>query len=270
MSDAFWSLVTPILEGAPNFRHIGGWPVADGGTVRPGRVFRSEVLTRLTAADLEKIAGFDIRLIFDLRLPEERARDVNRWPEGRPVETLVVENRDELADAQTARWRDLVYDGQFNRERARNMMFDLYRRMPRVLANDVALLFERLDTPEPPVVLVHCTGGKDRTGIVCALLLWSLGVSMADIQTDYLYSRRPEALERLIASRLSRFPGELSPEVREALLAFASVMPEYLEAAFEQVRADFGSIDAFLEQACRLDPARRARLRASLVDSRET
>jgi protein-tyrosine phosphatase len=253
------------LDGAPNFRDIGGYAAADGGYLRSKRVFRSDVLSRLTDADLAKIAGLDIRLVFDLRLPGERRKEQNRWPDGHRVETISFDERADLVDAQVSRWQDLLRTDQLEPEGARELMIGVYRRMPRALAVDLAVLFKRLDGPACPPMLVHCTGGKDRSGFVCAMLLWSLGVPIDAIVADYLVSAQRLAPERFVAERLSASGERPSARQRAALMMFAMTDAAYLAAAFDQVCTDFGAVDAYLETACGLDVERKTRLRSTLV-----
>jgi protein-tyrosine phosphatase len=234
--------------------------------VRHGKLFRSDVLSQLTDPDLDKLAPLGIRLVMDLRMPEERHKEQNRWPAGHPVDTVTFDARPAMAEAQATRWRDLVAAGQLSGKEARGMMFGVYRRMPRSLASDLTVLFERLDTQEPPTTLIHCTAGKDRSGFVCAMLLWSLGVPMETILEDYLITGQRRPPERFAAERLAGLVDTLTEEGFAVLKAFAMVDEDYLATAFEQIRADFGSVDAYLEALCGLDGARRERLRAKLID----
>lgn len=253
-----------FLKGAPNFRDLGGHATVDGARVRHGRVFRSDVLSRLTDADLGRLAGLGIGLVFDLRLPAERRREQNRWPAGGPVETVSFDDRPEMADAQASRWQELLAAGELDHDGARQMMFGVYRRMPQALALDLAILFERLDAPAPPPVLIHCTGGKDRSGFVCAMLLRALDVPMETIVADYLVSGQRRPPEHFAAERLAAGK-PLTGRTAEVLKAFATVDAGYLASAFEQIDGDFGSADAYLQQACALDAERKRRLRATLL-----
>lgn len=267
MASAVPHQAVPYLDGAPNFRDLGGYAAAGGGLVRHGRVFRSEVLSRLTGRDLSKLAELDIGLVFDLRLPAERRKEQNRWPVGGTVETVSFDERPELADAQATRWAELLAAWELDASGAREMMLGVYRRMPKALAPDLAVLFERLDAPAPPAMLVHCTGGKDRSGFVCAMLLWSLGVPLETIVAHYLVTGQRRPPERFVKERLSGFADEVLARKVEVLRAIAGVDGEYLAAAFEQINRDFGSVDRYLETACRLDAARKARLQSTLLEN---
>lgn len=254
------------LEGAPNFRDLGGYAVPGQGHVRHGQIFRSDVLSRLTDPDLEKLAPLGIRLVMDLRMPEERNRECNRWPAGHEVDTVTFDARPAMVAAQSTRWRDLVAAGELSGEEAQDMMFQVYRRMHHALAEDLTVLFQRLDTPAPPHTLIHCTAGKDRSGFVCAMLLWSLGVPMEAIVEDYLITGQRRPPELFIAERLVGLADKLTAAGTQALRAFAMVNQDYLAAAFEAVTAEFGTVDKYLESRCGLDGARRERLRAHLID----
>jgi protein-tyrosine phosphatase len=256
-----------LLEGAPNFRDLGGYAVAGGGRILHGRVFRSEVLIHATDADLERIAGLGISLVLDLRLPDERRKERNRWPAGPAPETLVFDDRPAMADAQAAQWVRHLADGKLDAAGAKDMMTGVYRRMPEALAGDVARLVERLAAPAPPPMLVHCMGGKDRTGFVCAMLLWGLGVPWDTIVADYLETGKRRPPERFAAERLSARVDDLSPRALEVLTVMSGVDPDYLEAAFATARAAFGSVDGYLEDRCGLTADRKARLRKALIEA---
>ena len=111
-------------------------------------------------------------------------------------------------------------------------------------------LFAALATPAQVPLLFHCSAGKDRTGFGAALLLTALGVAWAHVLEDYL------ATNRLWRREIARH-FDLPPPVKEALL---SVHESLLTAAFDAARAEYGSIDAYLEQAIGLDQPARAAL----------
>jgi protein-tyrosine phosphatase len=124
---------------------------------------------------------------------------------------------------------------------------------------------ERLLSGGAPM-LVHCSAGKDRTGFVIAMLLYSLEVPEELIREDYLASRHwPGAVHHRasLAARLGRFmPAE---EIEAAVDTVIDVRDVYLDAALGALRRDFGSVERYLERAAGLDAARLERLRERLL-----
>jgi protein-tyrosine phosphatase len=254
------------LEGAPNFRDLGGYRAADGRRVRHAQLFRSEALASLTDADLTQVAALEIGLVYDLRGAEERARASNRWPLGRVVETLSGLESVELDAVAFFGWRERIGDPSFDADAAREWMRTAYAAMPRLFAGVLVSLFDRLNTAAPPVTLIHCTAGKDRTGYVSAMLLLALGVSRDDVLQDYLLTRlrRPpmQLLEALLGhGRLRAY----SPPAQAALACMADVREDYLATAFGATERDFGSVEEYFSQACGFGRAQREQLRARLL-----
>jgi protein-tyrosine phosphatase len=117
-------------------------------------------------------------------------------------------------------------------------------------------MFDLLLHEEPAPLLLHCTAGKDRTGVAAMLLLAALGVEEEVIHHDYLATNR-------LWRRDAEVSAGLPPVVADTLL---SVQPAFLEAAYEAIHSGWGSIDAYLHQQLGLDDARMAVLRARLVE----
>lgn len=258
-----------LLEAAPNFRDFGGYATSDHRRVRRRRLFRSELLLDLGERDLATLADLDIGLVCDLRSPGERNKLSNQWPTDAPFELLALDLGAELSAVQPDKWSRKLADPAFDATRAHAALAENYRRMPASYAGDLRALFERLATPDARPMLVHCAAGKDRTGFVVSMLLSALGVPHATIVEDYLATQGRYTYERLVSTRLLLVlhVDGLPPHAEKALRVLASVHLEFLEAAFERIRQDYGSVDAYLEKACGLTPARRDALRNALLET---
>ena len=233
------------LSGAPNFRDLGGYATISGRTVRRHRLFRSDHLGALDAADLETVAGtlgHSLR-VFDLRGVQERETAGCAIPgatvHSLPIEPTIVQKLGELIAAG----RQLTEDDTVA------LMQDTYRGFVRGNTPRFAALFTHLLDPHEAPVVFHCTAGKDRTGFAAALLLRALDVPQDIVMHDYLYTN-----ERL-AGRLH--PGTLPTHVASVLW---SVRPEFLHAAFDAVQRDFGSLDGYLREGLGLGGPERERL----------
>lgn len=252
------------LEGAPNFRDLGGLWTGDGRTVRCGVLFRSEALATLTDRDLDTLARLRIALACDLRTARERERHASRWP---PHATPAVLELDILSDARNlsrASLRELLTEP--SGASARAWMLRNYASMPTAFSTGVRRLVSRIVDHEQLPLLVHCAAGKDRTGFVCSLLLLAVGVPREAVMHDYLASDRHFDRGRLAdvmadIAQLTPEDGPPSPRAIEAMMGRA----EYLEVALETIDRDHGGVEQYLERHGGLDAPRRSRLRELLT-----
>jgi len=247
------------LQKVVNFRDIGGYGTGDGRTVRWGLVFRSGDLSRLNGRDEANLQQLGVRSVCDLRSGEEISRHPDRLPPGMRYWPLSVANM-----TGRARWRAL-HATLFRREALHELMLEGYTRV--MVDENVAavghifhLLAERQNLP----LLVHCAAGKDRTGVVIALLLYTLGVSDEVIMADYtmsnLYYRQFKAALEPDIKRL-RPLGITADELHAVLI----VRPSMLRATFAHIRREYGSVLAYLRAAAGVDDAVVTAVRQNLL-----
>lgn len=155
------------LDGTRNTRGLGGLPAA-GGTVASGRLIRSGALCFASRADAEKLLGMGLKTILELRLDSEITRDG-------PDKAYLT------APLQKLHW-PMANSHGLGRE-----AYESYLEDNRPLIRD---FFALLAKPDTYPLLFHCSAGKDRTGILTALLLESLGTPREVILDDYIHSRR--------------------------------------------------------------------------------
>jgi protein-tyrosine phosphatase len=240
------------LEGGSNFRDLGGYRTADGRIVRRGAVFRSAHLGALTDADRTALAGLGMRTVVDLRGVNEAAETPHRIEGtgarivGAHIEPGIGEKiRLSIADGTATPFLMMQYLG------------DHYRDYPRRCAPGFRTLFATLSDGRHRPVVFHCTAGKDRTGFASALLLTLLGVPWETVVEDYLRTNE------FWIGHVGRYP-ELDIDTRAAII---EARRPYLEAAFEVLRADFGSAEAFAQKALGLDGAACERLQTELLEN---
>jgi len=167
------------FEGCFNFRDIGGYPAEDGRTVRWHRYYRGGRQDRMTAADLQHLAKLGIKTQIDLRRPDEAASQ-GRGPLsdlGAGYHNLAV-----IPEGGSDRLSQLVGDTAISGKRYLAYLDfgpEVWIQMFRLFANAA-------DHP----VFIHCTAGKDRTGVSTAFLLSVLGVDRKIIEADYLLTNR--------------------------------------------------------------------------------
>jgi protein-tyrosine phosphatase len=237
------------LEGASNFRDLGGYPTADGRIVRWRRIFRSNHLGHLTAADIDVVRGLGVRSAFDFRGLDERAAAMcgieDITVHSLPIEPTVV-----------AALRARLAAGSLSADDALEIMRESYRNYVRLNTHSFRALFAHLLDDHAPLV-IHCTAGKDRTGFACALVLHALGVPDEFIADDYLltnrfYRRDPSAST------------DLPENVRQAI---GSVEASFLAAGFDAIRTDYGDLDSYLRDGLALGVGERTSLRERYLQS---
>jgi protein-tyrosine phosphatase len=253
------------LTGGRNFRDTGGYATADGCRVRRGMVFRSGAMAYLTNADHAHLRTRGIRLICDLRTAKERNNEPNNWPDT-SVKTLSWEY-----DPSIISLREFRSAREFTADSSRDAMTALYRRMPRAFSTVYADVFRALADDDLPAV-IHCSAGKDRTGLASALILLSLGVQTSDVMNDYTLTERLIDLEHLIFAHQQgsigmdedhSFLSKLGPDVRRPLVSSPAA---YLEAALKQIRLDHGSVEGYIHDGMGIAPEVLQRLRTRLLE----
>lgn len=226
------------LQGATNFRDLGGYPGHGGRPLRWRRLFRSDHLAGLTEADHAALAGLGLARSFDFRGVDERAATPYQLPG-------VVQHPLSIEPTVVQRMQDMVAAGQqLTASVAVDLMQDLYRALVNDQAHRFAELFEQLLAAEAPVVF-HCTAGKDRTGFAAALILSALGVPRDLVVQDYLLTNQ----------YFRHAPPTDSDTPAEALAVLWRVEPGFLDAALQVVDTDHGGIERYLRQRLGLSPS---------------
>ncbi|MDQ1154535.1 tyrosine-protein phosphatase [Brevundimonas sp. SORGH_AS_0993] len=250
------------FERIDNVRDYGDYDTAAGRRIRSGLLLRSAHHARATDADLARLKAMDVRTIVDLRRPGERRDQPSRRYDGFAGRVIEggVDDGVEAPHLTFLKTQDLTPDS------GRRFMTRTYRALPFDAAHlDVFGRYFRALGEAEGAVLIHCAAGKDRTGVLAALTHHLLGVGRDDLIADYLLTNTAVDLPGrapAIAKQLHALTGRLASE--DALVAFLGVEPVYLEAAFEAIQTDFGSIDAYLERALNVDGALRDRIVARL------
>jgi protein-tyrosine phosphatase len=251
------------LEGAHNFRDVGGYQTEDGRRVRWGLFYRSDDLSALTDADLAQLHGLGLKLVCDFRSPEEKAEEPDRLPAERTPELVELPIFDE--SFSPVAFREKITSGTLGDTDLRRMLVEGNRMFATRYAPQYAAMFERLTQPDQLPALVHCTAGKDRTGFAAAVLLRTLGVPLETVYEDFLLTNHYTAreIERTlwIIRLVSMF--RTDPEQVRPVLG---VERAYLEAAFGAVDERYGSFDAYRRDALGLDDAETAAFRGLALE----
>ncbi len=237
------------VEGCNNFRDLGGYPTANGQTLRWRALFRADGLHHLTPRGIATLRDeLGIREVIDLRSSGEIALD------GRG-----------LLDEEEIRIHHVpLFDGEITTEQRQQAddftLGDRYVMLLRFAPGPIARVVETLAAADAPAVF-HCAAGKDRTGVLSAVILGALGVRDELIVADYAATREglDAVIERLMQSEGYReMFAALPPDTLHA-------EPETMLALLDRVRQDHGSMRGYLQQAG-VDDGVVERLAARLLD----
>lgn len=238
-----------VLQGPINFRDLGGYRTADGRQVRWGRVFRSDLLTDLSDADLRVMQSLGLRTVCDLRADSEREQKPDREIPGATAYAIGFMPRG--GEALMAGARTLSVEQVVTR------VTSIYQDFVLTRSAHFAHLFRLLLEAEALPLLFHCASGRDRTGTAAALLLSALGVPRAVIAQDYALS---DEYRRDIRFQLG---DGIAPEV---MAAVTRSHPAYLAAVFELIDQRWGSTESYLREALGLTDGLRLRLHDLLLE----
>ncbi len=250
------------LEGAANFRDLGGYATEDGHHVKWGLVYRSNHLANLTAADYAYLNALGIRLVCDLRTDGERKRSPTVW----------VGRAPEIMPASVLKDTDVVLTPDRLRQiadpNAPNGLNASYERMIAEFPEEYGKVLRRIAHGDLPSI-THCTAGKDRTGVFSAMLLTVLGVPREVVIDDYMltgtYMLTPEAMQRA-AVDWQKLTGSAEPPDAAILRGVYTMHREAMTSTFDAIARLYGSFDTFVRQALGLSEADLMALRMRLLE----
>lgn len=254
------------IDGLYNFRDTGGLPLKDGGSSRDGVLFRSAALNGLTNAGLAQFAATDIGVVVDFRTPAERDAAPDRLPDSRDFDMVQLSI---LQGAMGEQIKQFTTSGVTPSPEQITAALDqipelgdLYTGMLATAAEsfaDVARLIAASHDDAPTAVIVHCTAGKDRTGVATALMLDAVGVERSAVVADYAQSEQNLAgpwADGMLHT-ITQFGVPITPKLRTVA---TGTPPEAIEQALAWTDARGGSADYLVSgglTAAELDALRR-------------
>lgn len=246
------------LQGTCNFRDLGGFKTVDGKTVRWGKLFRSDDLSKLNKKDIVYLENLGLKTVIDFRC----AGEFTKYPD------MLIQGvtRVSLPALSYSGFEDLEKllagpPGKAIIDYTTQLIIDsgaqkAFSEMLKILAQSSSFPLD-----------MHCTGGKDRTGVGVAIVLLALGVPEQTVIEDYILSegyRETENQKVIEAMKMKSFlDTDYKCEVFKYVLA---ARPEYLEAALGGMRKQYGSIDAYLKTGLGLSKQRKEILRQLLLE----
>ena len=248
------------LEGAHNFRDLGGYTTSDGRTTKWGMIYRSSDLSELTDRDLAYLQRLHIKQVVDFRSDSERAEAPDRVPEG---SQLVIRKVD-VAGTDIRQTIEDIMRGD-NDTALQDFLIDANR--------DFAIQFtpvykdwmHSLTRPDALPQVYHCTAGKDRTGFATAILLLTLGVPEETVINDYLLTNTysAEHIEDMLFKIKLMSLGQADVVALRSLLGVEEI---YLRTALTTIKETYGSFDLYLDRELGIDEATRNALKQIFLE----
>jgi protein-tyrosine phosphatase len=220
------------LAGTYNLRDVGGYPTEDGRRTRWRTLFRSDSLHRLAESEQATLLGMGLRSVVDLRYERELAEAPNVFATSSGVRYL---NLPLLPGPSEAR-REVDYPS----------LEEVYRRIVDTRSAELATIVRALAAPSALPAVLHCTAGKDRTGVVVALVLRLVGVDLETITADYTATEACLAGEFMVNFRRDTEARGIDWQSYQPLLGCP---PEFMLRFLEYVDETHGGIHEYLSRA---------------------
>ncbi|OIW30671.1 hypothetical protein CONLIGDRAFT_287682 [Coniochaeta ligniaria NRRL 30616] len=293
------ALLPPFIAvpGLPNLRDIGGQPVAspslgqrEEGTqrgqqlgkkmIRRGVVYRSSEPSKVSDEGISMLTeDLGITHVFDLRSKVEIDRahgktlaadwQPREWPGSKRLFVPVFLDRDYSPEALAVRF------GQYSHHSTEGFVMAYSSILTSAADPDhpyapFRTILNHLASPDPSPMLVHCTAGKDRTGVICALILSLCGVDDETVAQEYeltqlgLAARKDEFVAHLL-NVAEAMNIESIKHNREAAERMVGASKDSMLATLAMIREEYGSVEGYVVDRCRVTPAAVDQIRKNLV-----
>ncbi|MBC1984701.1 tyrosine-protein phosphatase [Listeria booriae] len=248
------------LEGCFNFRDLGGYVNTAGKTVRWGKLYRSSLLTNITEKDKDTLEKLGVSWICDLRSTSEIA--------AKPTPALAhIKNRHiPIGTAKNESTESQKIDIPDDHRVYEPLMGESYRVFVQSKDGFREIFNDIIEKEEVPF-LFHCTAGKDRTGVLGALLLKLLDVPENTILADYeLTNQYADNILGEMQGLVNSFSNSERKIDLENFRPMAEARPAYLEIAFDEMQKEYGSVDAYLEKGIGITPSEKAKFQTMMLE----
>jgi protein-tyrosine phosphatase len=211
---------------------MGGYPVTNG-TIRWKALIRSDNTAQLNLASRKALIDYGVRTVIDLRFQQELMMEPSPF-------MAASDHNPDFYNIPMDEDQDLVWPPR--NQTPAELMSDLYRRMLEANRGHIAAVITRMAESQPGGILFNCYAGKDRTGLIAAMVLGILGASTETIIYDYALTT-PELL-KIREKRLGSLT--LSPDKRAYFNIIWSSQPETMRLTLDYLDQRYGGIQGFL------------------------
>ena len=252
------------FQGIANFRDLGGYQTGAGKRVKWGALYRAGTFANASDADLRNLQQLNLVTFIDFRSSGEKEEEPNRLPDPKGFNVVEIPTLDDGNKALVGEVMARIESGNFDGFDPNLAMLKANRQFASEFTPQFRQFIHTVLEADGAPVLWNCSAGKDRTGFAAAILLRILGISQDAVIQDYMASK-----EHALAARRSQllllrlFKGE---EAADKLAIMMGVEQAWLEAAFAEIDARWGSFDNYVSAGLELSSADVARLRSNLLE----
>lgn len=235
------------MESIHNFRDFGGYQTRNGSIVKKRLLYRSGSMAKASVNDLKKLSTLGIKTIIDLRTHQERHKNPDPIPKNSTMKSIHIPIKVRMHNESGFIWQLL----SFRFGKARKIDFHAaVREMYQEYVSDFTLEFSKIlkltsESSNLPI-LIHCTGGKDRTGFACCLIQLALDIPFETVLQDYLKTNSfLQEVKDEFKKKLKRF--SVLGLSTEKLAPLFEARKEFLETAYEKIISDFGAVNDYIQ-----------------------
>ena len=240
-----------------NVRDLGGMKTSDGLSIKPHKLIRSSKLCDLTDDEAGVLTDkYKVKHVIDLRADFEIAGSPD--PQIPGVTHHILSLIDKETMGLTHGTEDYENMKDFSQLPTMEVLYSSF--VGNCIPDQWKKIFDILLSNEDGAVLWHCAEGKDRCGVVSALIEYALGCSMEDIENDYLKTN-DTAVDRSKMVYAILLSNGQSKAKAELFSNYFLAKHEFLQSAISTIENKYGSMDNFLEKACDLSAEKREKLK---------
>ena len=250
------------LDGGINFRDLGGYKTRNGRLVVWRKLLRSGHLAHLSTNDLSVLKDIGVNEVHDFRREDEQARSPSKLVEAN------ISSDYYISLGSLSRFWDFLHEGKLTNRSAHDLVVTSYRDCIQDIVPMYTKFMQAILDNAKGTSLFHCSAGKDRTGIVAALILAALEVPRDTIIEDYLLTQQyldSKHLLKIVEQHLVEAKVEFWE--REWLIPYCTVHKENIQAFFDSIDESYGSIEAYLDHALSFGKHDRKRLQELFLES---
>jgi len=229
-----------IWDGCLNVRDLGGLPTAEGGQTRFGSIVRADSVRQLSDDGWRAVVDHGVRTVIDLRGDHEREDDP---PAELPVEVVHVPFM-EASETELEAMAEDVEAAVTSAPDDASATRDVYLVFLERFRPNVAAAVRAVANAPAGGVVIHCAGGKDRTGLLAAFLLHLAGVPAEEIAADYALSEL-----RLLPRHEEWFAAAETEEELAHIRRIAQTPAASMTGVFTELDRRYGGVEAYLRAA---------------------
>ena len=255
------------MKSIHNFRDFGGYKTINGSVIKKGLLFRSGSLANISDDDMLQLSELGVRTICDLRSRREKRGQPDSIPDnwdGKYIH-IPIKGGMQAESGYISQLYSLLF-GEARKINFDDVAIEAYRKYVTDFRAEYAEIIKLTSVSENLPILIHCTAGKDRTGFACSLIQLLLEVPFELVIQDYLRTNNHLHEFREGMLKKLRFLSVVGVPKQKFVPLFEA-RSEYLEAAYDQIRLDYGTVDDYFLEGLGFPNQDRYRLNDLLLEN---